>query len=741
MLSPIDIHEFSTGINFQILDGSGRWVSSGFTGQYMNNTLAEQGRGIPPEVEQAISNRNFAVSEGAYTKEPAIIARDFLDSPWSVIAVVSRGEDEKGRSASFYRYFLCEEPSIGYDHGEDGISILLNWMTERRKEIRQWPQFHPQRLERSLSYQTPELFSATAEAIQEKQAYLQGAQAPYVWQAETGCVPLTLHGLTKVNWREGDSFAWAFNAGALEKPWSFTIISPASAKAESLIRRAIANPPAVRIAGGTSEEALNTAIKTLTTTSTVKPDAVKTLFAAAVSEKISDNDWLILFDRRGVKKALSHNFHNPEMVKIMTLRAIIVPSTLIEFLGWSGLLDKQKQPTEAENVLVNFQRNLSFALDRVQLAQRVDQSVDQAISNILMPALLCGKITPNDAYGLLSMKLSFWGKRFFPFLLSFEQGIEYIYKNATAISQSGTREPYESSLWYGIFVRCNLSNFNPRERKATYYDPLIHLLRDVGKGQPFTRDECLLAYRLASYLIHISKHSAVESKLYRKAFSAQSDSTRYLNEEIVRDVPLIEEVIKELRFLLDRQMKLWQVLILSGLTFAFGNVSGAFSMKYGGSLLESMSLRGGGSRNEADSNPAGTAGKGSASGPPDTYSSPEPSSEAIAAYDKTRGYLGDIVIRVADDFENQSMSNDIVAETLFNDVLKTNELVEPDYSVFLVEATEEQKRELVRALLRYENSLGRPDIPADGIIFDPDENTAEAIERQVRELIAKQSQS
>ena len=109
MRSPIDIHEFSTGINFQLVGSGGRWVSYGFTGQYMNNTLAQQG-GIPTEVEQAIAARKFAVSEGAYTKEPAMIARELPQSPWSVIAVVSRGEDEKGRSASFYRYFLCKAP-------------------------------------------------------------------------------------------------------------------------------------------------------------------------------------------------------------------------------------------------------------------------------------------------------------------------------------------------------------------------------------------------------------------------------------------------------------------------------------------------------------------------------------------------------------------------------------------------------------------------------------------------------
>ncbi|PZO46896.1 MAG: hypothetical protein DCF15_19690 [Phormidesmis priestleyi] len=644
MRSPIDIHEFSTGINFQLLDSSGRWVSRGFTGQYMNNTLAKQG--LPPEVEQAIAEREFAVSEGAYTKEPAIIARGLPDSPWSVIAVVSRGEDEKGRSASFYRYFLCEEPAGGYEPDEDGISILLNWMTDRKKETKQWPHFHPQPLQRNLSYYVQTPYSATPEAILEKRSYLEDTQrAPYIWKADTDCVPLILHGLTKHYMRSaGLPLAWAFNAGALESPWSFTIIYPADAKAEGLIRRAIASPPPVRVAGSTNEQALNTAIKTLTTLSSTKPDAVKVIFGAAATGQVPYEVWMDLFDKRGAKKAIDHSFHSPEMVKLMTLRAIVVPSTLVQFLVWIGLLNARKQPTEIEKISVDFQRELSLTLAKEQLADRVDQSIDKAIAEIVMPALLDGRITADDAYRLVSIRSGFWGKRFPYFLKMFEQGIEDIYGNIKALRQSGNRNLYGGKLWQGIWALRSLASYSSREARVVYYTPLINLFVKVGDSRSFSLGTSSLAYQLAAYLSQISNQT-VESSLYKSAFPIDPpDRTEYLHEVIQRRIPLQEEIVSAIGSFLNMEiMKLWQVLILSSVTFAAGIASGVVGIKYGEPLLSKISWPSG-----AETPPS-----------PIRRNDPVPSKPLTpgmhAQQDETIQHLEELVVKISDEFGDKGI--------------------------------------------------------------------------------------
>ena len=101
-----EIHEFSTGIHFEQQGNS--WIWIGFTIKYMNSTMGEE---IPKVVERSIANEEFALAEGSSTEKPAIIAR-ILGSGndiWSVIAVVTRGRDEVGRSAAFPVIFYVRE--------------------------------------------------------------------------------------------------------------------------------------------------------------------------------------------------------------------------------------------------------------------------------------------------------------------------------------------------------------------------------------------------------------------------------------------------------------------------------------------------------------------------------------------------------------------------------------------------------------------------------------------------------
>lgn len=132
----IQIHEFSTGIRPE-RTADGGWVSLGFTGQYMNATIDP----IPHAVLRSIANKEFAVAEGASSDEPAIIGRVVPggeESDWSVVAIVTRGRDEKGRSASFYRYFLCEG-----DKGTSNLWRILCWIEDYQLRIGEMPVFQP----------------------------------------------------------------------------------------------------------------------------------------------------------------------------------------------------------------------------------------------------------------------------------------------------------------------------------------------------------------------------------------------------------------------------------------------------------------------------------------------------------------------------------------------------------------------------------------------------------------------
>ena len=118
-MSRIEIHEFSTGI--EVKGTPTAWESGGFTGEYMNRTIDP----IPQTVLDSIANREFALAEGVVKAEPAIVGRVVKGNDgeiWSVVAVVTRGRDDRGRGVSLYRYFLCQ--------GDAGIETILRWMNK-----------------------------------------------------------------------------------------------------------------------------------------------------------------------------------------------------------------------------------------------------------------------------------------------------------------------------------------------------------------------------------------------------------------------------------------------------------------------------------------------------------------------------------------------------------------------------------------------------------------------------------
>ena len=86
------------------------------------------------------------------------------------------------------------------------------------------------------------------------------------------------------------------------------------------------------------------------------------LFGAAESGQVPNDAWIELFDKRGAKSAITHKIYDPERIKLMTLRALILPSKLLSFMDWFGLLDPKQKSQAEETISVDFQRRLSAAL-------------------------------------------------------------------------------------------------------------------------------------------------------------------------------------------------------------------------------------------------------------------------------------------------------------------------------------------------------------------------------------------
>ncbi|MBD2139892.1 hypothetical protein H6F39_00460 [Anabaena sp. FACHB-1250] len=381
MSSPnIEIHEFSTGIHVQ--ERANGWVSLGFTGQYMNATINP----IPPVVERSIANQEFALTEGSSTEKPAIIGRivGSGDDVWSVMAVVTRGQDEVGRSAAFYRYFLCQ--------GDHNLRFILAWWEQNQK-----PTFNP------LDFQdSPFLFmreSGQPHLTKEDESLPFAQDQAIVLPAENQHDLYTLNALAITKFNKSKKVlpvAWAFNVEALEKPERFQVIQPASQKAYEGLKRAIANAGQVVSAINVDEAALKSAIRSLINSSTVKPEVVEEIVKGLENKEVTAEYWEKLFNAQGAEQAIRQKIYSPQMVRLITLRAMVNPKTLPQFLAWLNI-QGGKKPDQHQTISLELQKAIRGLLPKEQLAKGIKYLLLDLLNQKISVDSLCWLLTTNGS--------------------------------------------------------------------------------------------------------------------------------------------------------------------------------------------------------------------------------------------------------------------------------------------------------------------------------------------------------
>jgi hypothetical protein len=387
----VKIHEFSTGIQAERTSDGG-WVSRGFTGQYINKTLDS----IPANVESAISNREFAVSEGASRDNPAIIGREVRggDQDWSVIAVVTKGGDDRGRSASMYRYFLCE--------GAGNLWKILAWIYSQ-PQGNPMPVFNP--FETKVVGQPNEyqVGNPVVVPLKSELQYLLTNEAPIVIPSVQPCTAFIVNQMAMEKAREnGQPVAWAFQAEALEQPRSFLVIQPASEKAEQLLHRAIASTPQYT-APITGEYEIKSAIKGLISRENVKLEQVQAIETAL--NQVQDSDWEVIFNAQGAAQARSQGIYSPQMVRLLTLRAIVLPETLPEFLSW---MQKRGKQEDHYQVSETFQSEIKSSISGIAgNAQNFTLKITQGVK-LIIPRLIEQPELLENVVWLLSFPSGLW---------------------------------------------------------------------------------------------------------------------------------------------------------------------------------------------------------------------------------------------------------------------------------------------------------------------------------------------
>ena len=393
MVSPLtEIHEFSTGITPEKL-ADGSWVSRGFTGQYMNSTLDE----IPYAVERSIANKEFAVAEGSSSKWSTIIGREV--GAWSVLAFVTKGRDEKGRGASFYRYFLTSSPN--------GLAKILAFLKEQENQgqIISFNPFEHRQVNRphTTSAEPPKLGS-------DGQIYAEGSKAPDILDARRSYSPEQINQLAKsYSQRNSQPIAWAFNVEALEQPGRFQVIYPASEAASRRIQQSLSVMPAA-VSSSIDEQAIKSALKNLINSAQAKSDNFQTLINSldSVENGLNESEiqtfWTTLFNSQGADNAIRQKIYSHPMVRLLTIRAMILPETLTSLLKWLEQISDRKQQQEQVEVSLALQAQASQFLNRSPSLQYL---LLTGVNN-LMENVFRRKLSPESSSLLLQSPKSIW---------------------------------------------------------------------------------------------------------------------------------------------------------------------------------------------------------------------------------------------------------------------------------------------------------------------------------------------
>ncbi|NEP45216.1 MAG: hypothetical protein F6K35_40750, partial [Okeania sp. SIO2H7] len=306
-METIEIHEFSTGIIPEKLPDGG-WRSRGYkVGEYMNETLEK----IPNNIERAIANKSFEVAKDRGSSKPTFVGRVILgeeDGDWSVVSVVTSGEDEYGRSPSFYRYFLCR--------GRDSLWKILEWINSLQQQQIE-PIFNPfNNREKGKPHQYQIGNKPQSTLGDDWQNWLQNQPVPVIMPPNDYSLP-TINEMAEIKAKDSN-ISWVYNVEAVEEPEQFIIIHPANAEAESRLKqtavKTMDNFPKSKTSN-VDLAAMETAIKGLISRSQIKPEWIVNLVAILKVGQVDSEYLKNMFDRLGASSGINQESASEQIIR------------------------------------------------------------------------------------------------------------------------------------------------------------------------------------------------------------------------------------------------------------------------------------------------------------------------------------------------------------------------------------------------------------------------------------------
>lgn len=272
-MTPIEIHEFSTGINVQGTPDN--WWSVGFSGEYMNSTLSY----IPKAVQQDIAADLFYLAEFAIQRKPAIIGREVKlgQEEWSVLAVITHANDESGRGISVSRYFLTKGLGRILDlifYHSKKTRDLIQRDPQLKGKIENWLVFDPfdskkvgnkeiydpkdtKKVDVLKDFLNPEIL----QLLDDKEALIQTTLIPSTTMTQKGKrIPIkAIHQLAEKKAEKlGQLVSWAYDVEGLKTPHDFLVIYPVAATTPAALPPSNSNlNPVVNLSGANAPNAVD----------------------------------------------------------------------------------------------------------------------------------------------------------------------------------------------------------------------------------------------------------------------------------------------------------------------------------------------------------------------------------------------------------------------------------------------------------------------------------------------------
>jgi tetratricopeptide (TPR) repeat protein len=151
------------------------------------------------------------------------------------------------------------------------------------------------------------------------------------------------------------------------------------------------------------ETSLRPAIRKLIHSSQVKPEAVGVIVEGLENENVTAEDWETLFNKEGAEIAIKQKIYSPQLVRLITLRAIVIPETLPEFLAWLNI-QWGKKPDQHQTISLELQKATRDLLPKEQLAKGIKYLLLNLLNQKISVDSLCWLLTTNGSAWVYAQK-------------------------------------------------------------------------------------------------------------------------------------------------------------------------------------------------------------------------------------------------------------------------------------------------------------------------------------------------